>query len=270
MCRKIAQVSEETFDRLHDFDHVDESGETQQLIAFLAWVDAKPDVVARRERSYELLGVRPGAAIADVGCGIGTVLADLAALGARAIGVDSSDAMVREAARRVPEAELHVAAAAALPLEAGLLSGYRAERVYQHLADPMSALAEAMRVLEPGGRIVLVDQDWDAFVVDGDDRQVTRSMLTGFADSIPNGWAGRRNGLALAAAGFIQVAVEAETVTIDYDDAAPFLPALKAAAVDAGADKEAALAWLDEQRRRGEEGRFFAAMTHFLASATRP
>jgi len=136
----------------------------------------------------------------------------------------------------------------------------------------MPALGEAMRVLEPGGRVVLVDQDWDAFVVDGDDRQTTRAMLRGFADSIPNGWAGRRNGLALAAAGFVDIAVEAETVTeIDYEYAAPFLPALKAAAVDAGSlAEDVAEAWLAEQRRRAEEGRFFAAMAHFLASGTRP
>lgn len=265
-------MSDDTFQRLHVFDRVDESEETQQLFAFLAWADAKPDVIARRARSYELLGARAGATFADVGCGIGTVLADLARLGVCAIGVDSSAAMVREAARRVPGAELYVADAAALPLESGVLSGYRAERVYQHLADPMPALAEAMRVLEPGGRIVLVDQDWDAFVVDGDDRATTRSILRGFADSIPNAWAGRRNGLALTAAGFVETEVEAETVTrIDYDYAAPVLPAIKAAAVAAGAvTDDVGDAWLEEQRRRGEEGRFFAAMTHFLASGTRP
>ena len=265
-------MSEETFDRLHVFDRVDESQETQQLIAFLTWADAKPDVIARRNRSYELLALRPGSVVADVGCGIGTVLADLVALGVRAVGIDPSEAMIQEASRRAPQAELHVADAAALPLGDGTLAGYRAERVYQHLADPAPALAEAMRVLEPGGRIALVDQDWDAFVVDGDDRETTRAVLRGFADSVPNGWAGRRNGGALAAAGFVDVEVEAETVTgIDYDYAAPVLPALKSAAVAAGAvEEDVAVAWLEEQRRRGEEGRFFAAMTHFLASATRP
>ena len=264
-------MGEETFDRLHIFDQVDESHEAQQLIAFLAWVDAKPDVIARRVRSYELLGIRPGALVADVGCGIGTVLADLLERGAAAIGIDSSEAMVREAARRAPGAQLHVAQASALPLEDGSLSGYRAERVYQHLAGPLPALAEAMRVLEPEGRIVLVDQDWDAFLVDGDDRETTRAMLRGFADSIPNGWAGRRNGGALAAAGFADVSVEAETVRLDYQYAAPFLPAVKAAAVDVGTvGPEAADAWLEEQRERAEDGRFFAAMTYFLASGTRP
>lgn len=167
---------------------------------------------------------------------------------------------------------MHVADAVALPLGDGTLAGYRAERVYQHLADPALALAEAMRVLEPGGRIALIDQDWDAFLVDGDDRETTRAVLRGFADSVPNGWAGRRNGGALAAAGFVDVAVEAETVTrINYEYPAPFLPALKAAAVDAGGvNEDVGDAWLEEQRRRAEEGRFFAAMTHFLASATRP
>lgn len=265
-------MGDETFERLHGFDQVDDSAETQQLVAFLAWADAKPDVIARRARSYELLDVRPGAAVADVGCGIGTVLADLVALGAEAIGIDSSEAMLREATRRAPAAQLHAADASALPLADAVLAGYRAERVYQHVANPVPALTEAMRVLQPGGRIVLVDQDWDAFVIDGDERETTRAILRGFADSVANGWAGRRNGIALASAGFVEVEVEAETVTrIDYEYAAPVLPALKAAAVQAGSvDEHAADEWLEEQRRRGEEGRFFAAMTHFLASATRP
>lgn len=265
-------MSGETFGRLDDFDRVDESEHTQNLIAFLAWADAKPDVVARRRRSYELLGVREGARVADVGCGIGTVLADLRDLGAEAVGVDVSDAMVREAARRVPGAELHVADADELPLEDGALDGYRAERVYQWLADPAASLEEAMRVLRPGGLIVLVDQDYDALLVDGDDRQLTRRLLHGFADSLPNGWAGRRHRAALLDAGFVDVEVEAETVTrIDYEYIAPVLPALRAAAVDAGGiDEEVADAWLEEQRRRADEGRFFAAMTHFLASGSRP
>jgi SAM-dependent methyltransferase len=265
-------VSGEAFERLHVFDRVDESEQVQQLISFLAWAEAIPDVIARRARSYALLGAGTGKTIADVGCGIGTVLADLTGLGARAVGVDSSEAMLREAARRVPDAELYVADAGALPFEDGALSGYRSERVYQHLADPEAALEEAMRVLEPGGRIVLVDQDWDMFVVDGDDRDATRSMLHGFADSLPNPWAGRRSGLALEAAGFVDVAIEAETVTrTDFEYAAPFLPAIEAAAVETGAvDADAARAWIDEQRRRGEEGRYFSAMTHFLSSATRP
>ena len=123
-------MREESCERLHVFDRVDESEETQQLIAFLAWVDGKPDVVARQARSYELLEVRPRTTLANVGCGIGTVLADLVDLGARAVGVDSSEAMVREAARRVPEAEIHLADVVALPFEDGSLSGYRAERVY--------------------------------------------------------------------------------------------------------------------------------------------
>lgn len=265
-------MSQEGFDRLHDFDRVDESEETQRLIGFLAWADAKPDVVGRRRRSYDLLRLSPGARVADVGCGIGTVLAELVERGLEAVGVDSSEAMVREARRRAPGATIHVADASALPLEDGSLDGYRAERVYQHIGSPEPALAEALRVLAPGGRIVLVDQDWDAFVVDGDDRELTRAMCRAFTESIPNGWAGRRNRAALVAVGFEEVRVEAETVTdFDWEYAAPVLPALKAAAVAAGSVGEAdADAWLAEQRRRAEEGRFFAAMTHFLASGTRP
>ena len=264
-------MTAKTFDRLDGFDEVDQAAENERLLAFLAWVDAKPDVIARRARSYELLRLRPGTSVADIGCGLGTVLGELLDAGVAAVGVDASEAMVEEASRRVPGATVHLADAAALPLADRTLTGYRAERVYQHIADPQPALAEALRVLEPGGRIVLVDQDWDAFVVDGDERATTRAVLRAFGDSIANPWAGRRNGIALAAAGFIDVQVEAETVTdIDYEYARPFLPAVAAAAVGSGeVEQGAADAWLAEQQRRGESGGFFAAMTHFLTSATK-
>lgn len=262
-------MSEETFERLHDYDAVDASAATERLVSFLAWVEQRPDVVARRHRSYELLRLRPGGRVADVGCGIGTVLLELAERGAEPVGVDVSEAMLVEAERRAPGSELHAADAARLPFPDGSLAGYRAERVFQHVADPGPAFAEALRVLEPGGRIVLVDQDWDAFIVDGDDRELTRAMLRGFADSVANGWAGRRNGLGLRAAGFVEVEVEAETVT--WNEMNAFLPSLKDAALDAGlVDEAAADGWIAEQLRRAEEGRFFGAMTHFVTSATRP
>jgi hypothetical protein len=43
----------------------------------------------------------------------------------------------------------------------------RTERVLQHLADPDAAIAELIRVTVPGGRVCLIDTDWESFLVDG-------------------------------------------------------------------------------------------------------
>ncbi len=267
-------VRSESYSGLKRFDDVDATGEEAMFVGFLERIEQLPDVVARRRRSYELLAFRPGDLVADVGCGLGTAGRELAALGVRVIGFDASEAMVAEARRRsgAESVEFALADVSALPLEDGALAGYRAERLYQHLADPTVALAEAWRVLAPGGGLVLVDQDWDAFLIDGDPKDVTRAILLGFADSIRNGWIGRSYHRLLTSAGFGDVAVLPETVAITSREQGERLPKLAAdAAVEAGVvDAAVAGHWLDDQRTRLEAGTFFAAMTHFIAVGRRP
>lgn len=259
----------EGFERLERFDDVDATGEAEMFVRFLEFVEQMPDVVARRRRSYELLAVGPGDAVADVGCGLGTAARELTASGARVYGFDASAEMIEEARRRsdgIP-VDYAVGDVTSLPLQDGALTGYRAERLYQHLEDPAAALREARRVLAPGGRIVLVDQDWDAFVIDGGPE--TRAVLNAFSDSIRNGWIGRQYHRLLNDAGFVDVAVDPECIPWTKPGLGVALPKLAAdAAVGAGVPQ--AEAWLEDQRRRLETGRFFAAMTHFVGSGRAP
>jgi SAM-dependent methyltransferase len=253
-------------DSLLDRPEVD--GDAEQLVAYLQWADAQPDVRARRLRSYELLAPEPADRVVDLGCGIGSAVRELVQAGAAAIGFDASLEMVEHARRLSPTAQFAVADAHDLPLPDASIDGYRAERVYQHLDDAPAALEEAHRVLRPGGRIAIIDQDWDAFVVDSDDPFVTRLIVQAFCDSLPGGRVGRRLRRLLVEAGFDDVRVEADTVTsTDYEELAPLLPLLVEPSVgDQLLGATTAEAWLEDQRRRGDEGTFFAAVTHFLAA----
>jgi hypothetical protein len=75
-------------------------------------------------------------------------------------------------------------------------------------------------------------------------------------------WIGRRARSLLLDAGFVDVAVEVQTLIFtSYAEIAPALAAMARAGVAAGSvSQEEADAWLAEQRGRDERGRFFLAV----------
>ncbi|GII86968.1 methyltransferase [Sphaerisporangium siamense] len=244
------------------------------LVALLDAVDAQPGAKELRDRSYELLRLAPGACVVDVGCGAGRAVAELNARGMRAIGVDAAGRMVEAARRRGPELDVRLGDAGDLPLEDGQAAGYRADKVYHELADPARALAEARRVLGRDGRVVLVGQDWDTFVIDSDDWSLTRTIVHARADAVTNPRAARGYRNLLLDAGFTDVAVEVHTGVFTGTAMFPLLPMLSGvadAARRAGAvTARQARGWIEEQAERGRRGRLFLAVPMFLASATRP
>src|SRR4051812_19298358 len=133
--------------------------DTATLIGQLDAAETRPDAVAARARTHDLLRLNPGATVVDVGCGTGRAVAELAGRGARAIGVDLDPAMLAVARERHADLDFRSADAAGLPLAEGEARGYRADKVFHMLPAPAAALAEARRVLAPGGRIVLAGQD---------------------------------------------------------------------------------------------------------------
>jgi len=257
----------------HDrFDQVDQAPSVDPFIAFLDRIDRVSDVRERRRHSYDLLRFGAGQRVADIGSGIGTVCRELADLGAEAVGVDVSEAMISAARSRHPDLDFRVAMAEALPFDDGELAGYRAERLYQHIGDPRPALAEARRSLAARGRIVLIDQDWDGLLIDADDRATTRAIRDGYTDSFRNGSIGRQYRRHLVDAGFEDVVIEIDgRAMTDFGLFGPLLRDIVAKSIEAGAvSAGAGEGWFADQERRASEGQFLALMTHVLAAATRP
>lgn len=243
------------------------------LLAFLDGVERPEDARRRRERSYQLVGAGPAQRVVDVGCGAGTAVRELAARVASATGIDVNEPLLEAARERATgtNATFIRGDAEALPLADESADGYRAERLYQHLPSATKALAEAHRVLAPGGRIVLVDQHWDATLLDSDDPRTTRTLLRAFADGIPNRDAPLRFHRQLREAGFEDVHVETEAVaSASWEDYGWFPELVARVAEASGAVPSAvASAWLDDQRARAERGCFFLVMVWFLGHARR-
>lgn len=98
--------------------------------------------------------------VGDLGCGTGLVAAELAPHVGRVIAVDESKAMLTAARRRLSgcdNVELRAGALEALPLDDATLDAVVLSLVLHYVVEPALVLAEARRVLRPGGRIVVVD-----------------------------------------------------------------------------------------------------------------
>ncbi|MFI6363243.1 methyltransferase domain-containing protein [Nocardia sp. NPDC050630] len=224
------------------------------LLTLLDAFDDLPQVRNLRERTYDALGDT----VVDVGCGSGRAVGELAARGVRAIGIDLDPAVIEIAGQRWPAGEFHIADATALPLDDGSVTGYRADKVLHTLAEPEQAVVEARRVLAGNGRAVLIGQDWDTFVIDSDDPELTRRLVHARADAMPNPRVARRYRNLLLDNGFVDVAVEVHTIV--WTDAAA-LPVLASIAGEG--------AWLDDQAARARNDRLFVAVPIFFASGTR-
>ncbi|RFS83404.1 methyltransferase domain-containing protein [Actinomadura spongiicola] len=243
---------------------------TDALIALLDLADTLPQASELRERSYEALAITPGAAVVDVGCGAGRAVTEMAARGARAVGVDPNERMIGVAWKRWPTMDFRVAGAYELPFDDGELYGYRADKVFHVLDDPARAVEEARRVLAPGGRIVLVGQDWDTFVIDADDAALTRTIVHARADQVVSPRVVRRSRNLLLDAGFTDITVEVHTAVFTDETMLPVLVDLAGKAHAAGAISDAeAETWIDEQRDRAQNGRLFFALPLFMTAATR-
>jgi SAM-dependent methyltransferase len=92
----------------------------------------------------------------EIGCGEGNNLVRLARRG-RWVGVDLHPPKVRFAARNVAGAHFAAADATALPFRTASFRTVFVRDLLHHMADPAPVLAEAMRVLAPGGRFCLLE-----------------------------------------------------------------------------------------------------------------
>ena len=97
-------------------------------------------------------GVGAGTRLLDVGTGPGFVAGVAAERGAMVTGLDFSSAMIDEARRRHPSIAFREGDAESLPFDAEQFDAVVMNYGMLHLARPNAAIAEARRVLRPGGR----------------------------------------------------------------------------------------------------------------------
>ncbi|WP_330333503.1 class I SAM-dependent methyltransferase [Streptomyces sp. NBC_00536] len=124
---------------------------------------------AANSAAYLTGALRPGMDLLDVGCGPGTITADLAELVApgRVTAVDAAADVVDRARQYAEERGLHgiefaTADVHALDFPDDSFDVVHAHQVLQHVGDPVRALREMRRVCRPGGIVAVRDADYAA------------------------------------------------------------------------------------------------------------
>ena len=97
--------------------------------------------------------VQPGARVLDVGCGVGQVVARLNEAGFEAHGVDVSQPNIERAQKVCPRCQLYDGKK--LPFADGYFTSVGALNVLEHVDEPEAFIADLVRVVAPGGRIVI-------------------------------------------------------------------------------------------------------------------
>jgi SAM-dependent methyltransferase len=127
---------------------------------------------AENSAAYLLGELRPGMKLLDVGCGPGTITADLAALVApgQVVGLEYAPGILDQARSTAAEkgvaehVEFVVGDVHSLDFPDDTFDVVHAHQVLQHVGDPVQALREMRRVCKPGGLIAVRDADYGAMV----------------------------------------------------------------------------------------------------------
>ena len=111
---------------------------------------------AGQERRLNLIrryAALEGRRVLDAGCGLGMYVAAFRRFTEAAYGVDLDLDKIAQAVGHLPH--LQVASVEALPFADGSFDVVLSHEVIEHVTDDRATIAEAVRVLKPGGRLVI-------------------------------------------------------------------------------------------------------------------
>ncbi len=187
------------FSDFHDIDRAATSNAPNEAVRFLDALNTSQQVQEMQELTHRMLGVAPGQRILDAGCGVGDVTRELATrVGptGHVVGIDLSESLLAEARKRTEGTGLKVdyqhGDVHALDFPSNSFDRVRSSRVFLYLDDPRKALGELVRLVRPGGAVVLFEPEFDSWALDGPDRGVVRTLIHYWTDQLRNPWIGRQ------------------------------------------------------------------------------
>ena len=115
-----------------------------------------------REKAYEMADIKEGKKAADIGAGTGFISEGLLEHGLTVVAIDQSNEMLdvmKQKFKSTNNIEYKIGVAEELPIESSSLDYAFANMFLHHVDIPLLAIKEMVRILKPGGKIVITDLD---------------------------------------------------------------------------------------------------------------
>ena len=246
---------------------------------------ATTDMIVQREELRRSLRASAGESILDLGSGHGFLACELAQeVGAsgRIVGVDISSDMNSIASKRVAAFGLgdrveilEGDATAALAFADATFDAAVSTQVIEYLAEPDAALHQLARVLRLGGRLVIIDTDWDSLVWAATDRRRAARIAAAWNEHLPDPYLPRSLAPRLRAAGFEVREVRIVPILNTAYDATTFSYSIARLIAEfvpghAGTSEDEVTEWLNDLAELHHQGRYFFSVNRYLFAASRP
>ena len=239
------------------------------------------DIVAQRSETLRQLGLARGQSVIDLGSGPGFLcesMAEIVGSSGRVVGIDISADLVERCARRNRRAWLsyRVCDATRVDEPDAAFDVATCTQVAEYVAEVDKAIAEAFRLLKPGGRALFIATDWDAVIWHSDAPERMAEVLAAWEAHCAHPRLPRSMARRLADAGFtVDEASVFPILNRRWDDDAYSKGIARTigefVAKRGGMSGDDVAAWAAEFPRMSREGRyfFFSARFIFLASKLR-
>jgi ubiquinone/menaquinone biosynthesis C-methylase UbiE len=119
-----------------------------------------------REKAFDTANLQPRKLAADIGAGTGFITEGLVGRDLRVIAVDQSEAMLEVLKDKFPSSaqiDCRVGGAENLPVEDNGVDYVFANMYLHHVESPSLAIKEMVRILKPGGKLLISDMDKHEF-----------------------------------------------------------------------------------------------------------
>jgi len=237
-----------------------------------------PQIIDQRRRFRAAVAARPGEVGLDVGCGAGHLACELArevAPSGRVVAIDKSLESVNASKARVAREKLtdivdaQVGDATALEFPDGTFDFAVAVQVYSFVPNVARAIEEAARVLRKGGRLLVLESDWDMCLWKSKVPAFTRRMISARAETqFAHAYLPRDLHKLFRAAGLTLVDAHAFCIVeTSYDPSsygASVIGITHDSALKYGLPAADVAAWEQDLRSRTQEGEWFFCLDRFV------